>query len=164
MKNSLSFTIITIILCLFFAQSKAQSPSGENKDAGIEQNKNETKFKVITITQEEFKKKVFDYTDTAAEYKGKKPAIVDFYAEWCGPCKKLTPIMEELAKEYGNKIVIYKINTDENKELSRTLSITSIPTIYFFPVKSDPRKAIGFLTKEKLIEIINTILLPKNSK
>lgn len=165
MKKILCFAFISVLLCFFSAQSSAQTTDTKNTDktqpANSEKHTGKNKYTVIKITQEEFKKEVFDYTDTTATFKGKKPAIVDFYADWCGPCRRLAPIMEELAGEYGKEIVIYKINTDENNDLARTFEIKSILTIYFFPVKGQARKALGLLSKEQLVEIIETILLPK---
>lgn len=160
MKKIVCMFFISLFCCANLSQIQAQN-DGKGQSTDSELSQKNKKYEVIKITQEEFKKKVFDYTDSNSVYKGKKAAIVDCYADWCGPCKRLAPVLQELAKEYGDKIVFYKINTDENKELSRTLGITSIPTIYFFPVKGEPRKAIGGLSKEQLIEIIEKIVLPK---
>lgn len=115
---------------------------------------------VIKINQKEFVEKVIDYTSQDAKYLGKVPAIVDFYAEWCRPCKMLAPTLEELAAEYGGKIIIYKVNVDEEKAMSQALGIRSMPTLYFFPVDGEPTYTIGLRSKEELKEIISTELRP----
>ena len=95
----------------------------------------QVKSKVVTLTTEEFKAKVCNIDADGFKYLGKKPAIVDFYADWCGPCRAIAPTLEELAKEYGNKIVIYKVNIDASPELARAFNIRSIPAVMYFPVK-----------------------------
>lgn len=115
---------------------------------------------VIKINQKEFVEKVIDYTSQDLKYLGKVPAIVDFYAEWCRPCKMLAPTLEELAAEYGGKIIIYKVNVDEEKAMSQALGIRSMPTLYFFPVDGEPTYTIGLRSKEELKEIISTELRP----
>ena len=91
----------------------------------------------IHLTRAEFLKKIADYENHSKEWKylGDKPAIVDFYADWCGPCKMVAPILEELSKEYAGKIYIYKVNVDKEPELARDFGIQSIPTIWFVPMK-----------------------------
>lgn len=111
------------------------------------------------LTAETFKEKVFDYvTETEWKYKGDKPAIIDFYADWCSPCKMLAPILEEIDKEYNGKIQIYKINTEEEQELSYAFGIQSIPSILFIPLDDQPRMAVGALPKNNLEEIIKDVL------
>lgn len=117
--------------------------------------------KVIRLTRASFISQVYDYQKNAKvwKYEGDKPAIVDFYATWCGPCKRVAPILEELAKEYEGKIVIYKVDTDQEKELARAFGITSIPTLLFIPMKGDPQVANGALPKENLKQAIDEFLL-----
>lgn len=95
---------------------------------------------------------------TRAEFL-KKPAIVDFYADWCGPCKMVAPILEELSKEYAGKIYIYKVNVDKEPELARDFGIQSIPTIWFVPMKGEPQVNMGALSKEQLKGYIDKVLL-----
>ena len=95
-----------------------------------------------------------------AVYKGKKPAIVDFYADWCGPCKRLAPILEEINKEYGGKIVIYKVNVDKEKELAQQYAIKSIPTIFLFAKGAKPAAIQGLPSKEELKKYIEEHLKP----
>ena len=88
---------------------------------------------VITLTKAEFIKKVGDINGKEFKYKGNKPAIVDFYADWCGPCRKLSPILEEIAAEQKGKVYIYKVNTDKDPEIARAFGIRALPTLIFFP-------------------------------
>lgn len=111
------------------------------------------------LIAETFKEKVFDYVNEKEwKYKGDKPAIIDFYADWCSPCKMLAPILEEIDAEYNDKIQIYKINTEEEQELSYAFGIQSIPSILFIPLDDQPRMAVGALPKNNLEEIIKDVL------
>ena len=116
---------------------------------------------VITLTKAEFIKKVGDINGKEFKYKGNKPAIVDFYADWCGPCRKLSPILEEIAAEQKGKVYIYKVNTDKNPEIAKAFDIRALPTLIFFPKKGEPVTIKGFQSKEGIIEYINTTLLKK---
>ena len=118
------------------------------------------------LTKAEFVEKVYDYTtgDKVFKYKGDKPAIVDFYADWCGPCRKLSPILEEVAKELKDDIYIYKINTDKEPDVARAFGIRALPTLLFIPAEGEPQGYEGFLAKEQLYEAINSLLLKKEDK
>lgn len=122
--------------------------------------------KPIVMDTKMFKELVFDYDNNPTEwkYQGDKPAIIDFWAAWCAPCKKLSPILDELAVEYGEDIVIYKINVDEEKELAAKFGIRSIPTILFIPVNDKPQVAQGALPKDALKNVIDSFLLNKSDK
>ncbi len=110
------------------------------------------------LTAESFKEKVFDFeNETEWRFAGKKPAIIDFYADWCGPCKKVAPIMDELAEEYGEDIDIYKVDTEEQKQLAGMFGIRSIPSILFIPVDDQPQMVKGALPKESFENIISEI-------
>jgi thioredoxin 1 len=103
----------------------------------------------IQLTTQEFKDKVFDYQQEKEwKYKGKVPAIIDFYADWCGPCKMVAPILEELSKQYEADLVIYKVDTEKELELSSVFGIQSIPTFLFIPVVGDPMMQPGALPKK----------------
>lgn len=119
--------------------------------------------KPIHLTKTEFLEKVFDYEKNSKEwkYEGDKPAIVDFYATWCGPCKRVSPILNKLAKEYGDAIYIYKIDIDKEKELATTFGIRSVPTFLFIPMKGKPQIAQGALPKESFRKAIDEFLLTK---
>lgn len=112
------------------------------------------------LTTAEFKKYVFDYTQQKTwKYQGEKPCIIDFYTTWCGPCKRLVPVMEELAEKYCDQIVIYKVDTERERELAMYFGIRSIPTILFCPLGDNPQVAQGALPKEVLEQAIQEVLL-----
>lgn len=112
------------------------------------------------LTKETFLQKVFNYEKNQEwKYEGDKPCIVDFYADWCGPCKMIAPILEELSEEYKDKIYIYKVNTEEELELSHVFGIRSIPTLLFVPLNDQPQIAMGAMPKQTLKQIIEDILL-----
>lgn len=118
--------------------------------------------KVKKINTETFIAEVFDYKANPQKwvYKGTKPAIIDFYADWCGPCKKLSPIMDELAIKYKGQVNFYKINTDDEKELSGgVFGIRSIPSVLFIPVEGQPQMQAGLIPKDDLIRIVDNNLL-----
>lgn len=117
----------------------------------------------IHLTKADFLKKVADFETNPQEWKylGDKPCLIDFYASWCGPCKALSPILEELAAEYGDQIHIYKIDTEKEQELAAAFGIRSIPTLLFVPMEGAPQMAQGALPKSTLKEAIDSILLGK---
>lgn len=116
---------------------------------------------VVTISSKDFKTKVYDISQKNPEYLGNKPAIVDFYASWCGPCRAISPILEELAKEYGDKIVIYKVDVDASPDLAQAFGIRSIPAVLFIPMKGEHQMTVGGRSKEDFKKQIDTILLGK---
>ena len=126
----------------------------------------QTEVKAVSITKAEFLKKVANYEANPTEWKylGDKPCIVDFYTTWCGPCKRLAPIMDELAKEYAGEIYIYKVDTDKEQELAAVFGIRSIPTLLFCPIGENPQIAQGALPKEQLKEAIEKVLLKRNKE
>lgn len=118
---------------------------------------------VITLTAQGFREAVFDYTGTEEwKYKGTLPAIIDFYADWCGPCKAVAPVLEELSEEYAGRLVIYKIDTDKEEELSTLFGIQSIPTLLFIPVEGAPMLQHGALPKAAFTQVIEDKLLAKS--
>jgi len=122
----------------------------------------ETLSKPEHLTLETFKEKVFDFeANKEWKFKGEIPAIIDFYADWCGPCKRVAPIMEELAKEYDDKVKIYKIDTEVERELAGMFGIRSIPSILFIPVEGQPQMTTGALPKENFVQMIKEVLKVK---
>ncbi|UTW67038.1 thioredoxin [bacterium SCSIO 12643] len=114
----------------------------------------------IKLTTQGFKEKFFDFTQKQEwEYNDSVPAIIDFYADWCGPCKMVAPILEELSEEYDGKLNIYKVDTEVEQELSAVFGIRSIPSILFVPVNGQPMMQAGALPKEALADIINKELV-----
>lgn len=126
-----------------------------------QQVKNEVKSgEVITMNKDVFIKDVFDYQTTKEwKYKGDKPAIIDLYADWCGPCKMTAPIMKELAKEYAGKIVIYKVNVDKERELAALFNASSIPLFVFIPMNGEPQFFRGAADKATYKKAIDEFLL-----
>lgn len=110
------------------------------------------------LSKQTFLEKIFDFeNETEWKFKGERPAIIDFYADWCGPCKMVAPIMEELADEYDGKVDIYKIDTEKEQELAAAFGIRSIPSILFIPVEEKPQMAVGALPKDSFIKAIKDI-------
>lgn len=118
--------------------------------------------KTIVLNTKSFSEKVFDFNnETEWKYKGDKPAIIDFWAAWCGPCRRVAPLLEEIAAEYGGEIYVYKVNVDEEVELARAFGIRSIPTILFVPMEGTPQASLGAVPKNQLKESVETLLLNK---
>ena len=111
------------------------------------------------LTVDTFKEKVFNYENNKDwKFEGSRPAIIDFYADWCGPCKVVAPLLEELQAEYGDKLDIFKVNTEEQKELSSVFGIQSIPSLLFVPIEGQPQMAMGALPKETFKQAISEVL------
>ena len=117
------------------------------------------------LTYDTFREKVWDFEANPQEwvYKGEVPCVIDFYADWCKPCKLVEPIMKELSEEYDGKVKIYKIDTDKEKKLAGVFGIRSIPSIMFVPMNGDPSMQAGALPKSEYVRIINEIVLNKKS-
>jgi len=116
-------------------------------------------MKLEHLTNETFKEKIFNYeTNKEWKFEGNTPAIIDFYADWCGPCKVVAPILEELKAEYGDKLDIFKVNTEEQHELSSVFGIQSIPSLLFIPKEGQPQMAMGALPKETFKQAISEVL------
>ena len=112
------------------------------------------------LTKADFLEKVFNYeVNKEWKFEGELPAMIDFYADWCGPCKMVAPVLEELSKEYEGKINIYKIDTEVEQELAGAFGIRSIPSLLFIPKEGQPQMAQGALPKENLKEVIDNVLL-----
>ena len=131
---------------------------------GLINNKNkkteteEKNMKTIQLTKEEFKKKVMDY-EKEWNFIGDKPAIIDFYATWCGPCKATAPILEEIAGEYEGKLDVYKVDVDQEQELAALFGVRSIPTLLFIPKDGSPQMKVGALSRSGFEEMIKSFLL-----
>ena len=116
-------------------------------------------MKLEHLTNETFKQKIFNY-EASKEWKfeGETPAIIDFYADWCAPCRMVAPILEELKEEYGDKLDIFKVNTEEQRELASVFGIQSIPSLLFIPREGQPQMAMGALPKETFKQAIAEVL------
>ncbi len=111
------------------------------------------------LTKETFKEKVFNFEENKDwKFEGEKPCLIDFYADWCGPCKMVAPILEELSDEYNGKLNIYKIDTEQERELAGMFGIQSIPSLLFVPTEGQPQMAMGALPKDSFKKAIKDVL------
>jgi thioredoxin len=153
MKKIILSALLTSILLIgnnnLFSKSLREDPPAQ-------------KASVVYLNEESFKKMVFDYDKNKEwKYEGNMPAIIDFYADWCGPCRQLSPVVEELAKEYSGKIIVYKVDTEKESKLAQKIGITALPTLLFIPAKGKPQVSMGVLPKSSLVKAINDVLLVK---
>ena len=132
------------------SETMAQTPSGDKSDAKPEY-----------LTNETFKEKIWDYEANPQEwvYEGSEPAIIDFYADWCKPCKMVAPILDEISQDYAGKIKVYKIDTQKQRELASVFQVSSIPAFLYIPVNGKPQMDKGFKQKEAFEKIIDDFLL-----
>jgi thioredoxin len=138
--------------------------SGKTKESKIVENQQtEKSAQPIHLTKAEFQSKVANFQANSTEWKylGDKPCIIDFYATWCGPCKMVAPILDDLAKEYDGQIYIYKVDVDAEPEIAAAYGIQSIPTIFFSPMTGNPQVSQGAMQKEDFKKMITDVLLKK---
>lgn len=161
MKKTAIISLLAIFT-LTACNAKGSSPetNSESSKTEIKTTENKKTMTTVNLTKEMFLEKVADYEKNPTEWKylGDKPCIIDFYADWCGPCKAVAPVLEELAAEYGDKLIIYKIDTEVERELAGAFGIRSIPTILFCPMDGAPQSAQGALPKDSFKEAIKDIL------
>lgn len=151
------------ILSLFMLVSCGNSKKENKKTEQVQKVENVVKEEslVKSLDYKTFVKKVWDietYPDSFA-YKSKLPCMIDFYADWCGPCKRVAPIMEEIAQQYEDKIIVYKVNVDKEQKLPLIFKVKNIPTVFFLPTEGQPLSQVGALSKEEYISIINKHLI-----
>lgn len=159
MKQKLFMIAFASIVALGACSNIQQKSSQKNNSLKTENNMTKT----IHLTKADFLAKVANYEQNPDkwEYLGDKPAIIDFYADWCGPCKMVAPILDELAEEYDGQIYIYKIDTEKEQELAAAFGIRSIPTLLFVPMNEPPQMAQGALPKDAFKKAIDEVLLKK---
>lgn len=153
-----SLTLIVGIMIMLAAgciNADARSNDKKQKDAN-------TSGTVRELTSAEFNTKVYDLTKEGLDYLGTKPAIIDFTAKWCGPCQRISPILDELAKEYEGEIVIYKVDIDKNQQLAQAFGVSSIPAILYIPLEGKPSMTVGSRDKARFKSEIDTKLLGKD--
>ncbi|MBT3242029.1 MAG: redoxin domain-containing protein [Bacteroidetes bacterium] len=174
MRNKLFLFAIALSFSLLSCNQAGASAGNDLKDdqkaskISVSQQDKKVADKPIKLTKSEFLTKVMDY-ETNTEtwvYEGDKPCIIDFWADWCGPCKKAAPVLDELAKEYAGEIIIYKVNTDQERELASVFGISGIPAFLFVPMKGKPQMTSGIArthadTKKMFAGLIDEILLNK---
>lgn len=151
MKRLAFFVFLLAVVSLF-----CNGISSQNSRTSVES-------KTIKLNKATFLKKVvnFEKSPNVWKYLGDKPAVIDFYADWCGPCRRIAPVLDQLAAEYVGKVYIYKVNVDNEKEIAEAFGITALPTIVFVPMKGNPSAGTGFLPKETLRSAINELLKEK---
>ncbi len=158
--------LITGVLAAIILSACTNTGKENKQDTNLQQTetKMQTQQKTINLTKAEFLTKVANYEQSPDkwEYLGDKPCLIDFYADWCGPCKMVAPILEELAEEYKDDIYIYKIDTEAEQELAAAFGIRSIPSILFCPMGEQPQMAQGALPKDGFKQAINEVLLKKS--
>jgi thioredoxin len=162
--NVIMVVSLMLGLSIITSCSKKEEPKTESKvDSKTQSVKNinyNNKTKMEHLTAETFKSKVFDYEKNKEwKFEGKNPAIIDFYADWCGPCKMVAPVLEDLSNEYDGKVDIYKVDTEVEQELAAVFGIRSIPSILFIPKTGQPQMSAGAMQKEGFVQAINEILL-----
>ena len=168
MKNKVKGILLVVVaFSLSMVACGNQGKKNNTNTTETNSNKIETNMatttakKTINLTRAEFLTKVANFEDTPDKwvYLGDKPAIIDFYADWCGPCKMIAPILEELAAEYEGQIYIYKVDTEAEQQLAGEFGIRSIPSILFVPMGEDPQMAQGALPKDAFKQAIEEVLL-----
>lgn len=151
------FLFIITILSVFANTGCTNNSMGDNISSNANDN---DKKSLVYLTTVQFKEKVFDFEKNKEwAFAGLKPCLVDFYADWCGPCKKLNPILKELSEEYKDNIDIYKVNIDKEPALAQLFGISSIPALLFCPMNGKPSMSNGYIGKENLNKMIQDILL-----
>ena len=150
--------LVTAACILTFAAGADGQTDNKNDNT-----KQTNTMKTIALTKADFLTKVANYETNPTEWKylGDKPALVDFYASWCGPCRMVAPILEELAGEYESKIVVYKVNTEKEPDLAAAFGIRSIPSILFIPMSGKPQMLQGAMPKDAFKKAIEEYLLLK---
>jgi len=156
-QNSTDMRRAFLLLLAAAAVACGGAPAKSNE------NENKKMKKTIELTKSDFMTRVANVEATPGEWKylGDRPAIIDFYASWCGPCKAIAPVLEELAEEYGDSIVIYKVDTEREQELAAMFGIRSIPSLLFVPMEGKPQMAQGAMPKAAFREAIDKVLLNK---
>ena len=149
---------MVMIGIITYSFTRPQEDKTEKKEKPV-------KGMVVQMTGDLYLKNIADYNDTKVfKFKGDKPVVIDFYADWCGPCRMVAPLMKELAKEYEGQISIYKVNVDNEKDLASALGIQSLPTIMFIPMKGDPQVIVGAADKTTFKQAIDQVLLGNPAK
>ena len=153
-KTKCAFILSAVMVLV----SCCRNSGGDNQQ---NTNNKEKKMQTIHLTKSEFLAKVADYETSPNEWKylGDKPAIIDFYATWCGPCKATAPVLEKIAEEYDGRINVFKVDVDQEQELASIFGIQSIPSILFIPMNEKPQMATGAMRQSDFERAINDILL-----
>lgn len=159
MKHRLAICLTVLLAATIALPACAQNKKSSQTAASAETTTNHTGW-VVELTEEAFRTKVYDYQSNPNEfvYKGDKTAIVDFYADWCGPCRVLGPRLEKVVAEHNGDIILYKVNVDNCKELAARFGINSIPTLLFIPKQGKPILTQGAMPENNIRETLKTVL------
>ncbi len=156
MKKALYSSLVIILLAF------TNCSSGNSGNQGNKTKDPSSDSAVTPLTTDAFKKLVYNYAeDKNWKYEGSLPAIIDFYADWCPPCHELSPLVEEIAKEYHGKIVVYKVDTGMERALAQSLGIANLPTLLYIPMTGQPKVTLGLIPKEMIVKTINEVLLTR---
>lgn len=155
-----SFRILTVVFASIVGFAIAAC-AGNKDNNSTDPQKEKSDAAVIALTKADFLKKVYNFEANPNQWKfeGSRPAIIDFYATWCGPCKVIAPILDEISKEYAGKIDVYKVDVDKEPELAKEFNVQSIPTLLMIPMKGKSQVLQGAMSKDQLTKIINDFLL-----
>lgn len=166
MKKIIYALLISILTISCSVKASDNTLSSDTNKENNNKSKEKNKMGTIEMNKVDFLTKIHDYEKDLQNWKylGDKPALIDFYADWCGPCKQIAPILEELAAEYEGKIYIYKVNVDTEQELASVFGIRSIPSMLFIPMDGQPSMAAGAAPKTELKKNIDEILLGDDKK
>jgi thioredoxin len=161
-----STSILATLLLLTFSCGNSKSTPETNVDTSIQPDANADNNKVVQMTKALFKAKVNDFEKNPDSwiFEGSRPCVIDFYADWCRPCKMVAPLMESFADTYKGQVDIYKVNVDKERELADLFGIRSIPTVLFCPVEGKPQMSQGALSKEDYNKIITKFLLKQTTE
>jgi thioredoxin len=162
MKNRETLVALLLLFALpACANTDNQVTATGQTTSTVSPKKSPTMKATINLTEQEFLSKVVNYKENPEEwaYLGDKPCLIDFYADWCGPCKAIAPILEDIATEYAGQIYVYKVNTEKEQNLAAAFGIRSIPSLLIVPMKKQPQMAQGALPKETLRKAIQEVLL-----
>lgn len=153
-------TILSVLLLTSCGGTNKDKRDNKNLDV-TQETETDDKSLVKNIDYKYFLKNIWNlekHPDSFA-YQGKLPCMIDFYADWCGPCRKVAPIMEELAQKYEDKIIVYKVDVDKEQKLPTIFKVKNIPTVFFFPIDGQPLSQVGALSKEEYQNLINKHLI-----
>lgn len=159
--KKISFIITLSVSLLFLGCSNMKGNQEQAKTSVKKTSSTTTEVKPVELTYNDFLKKVWNFEKNPKEwvYEGTEPCVIDFYADWCGPCKRVAPIMDEMAKTYNGKVKFYKVNVDKEQKLAAVFRIQSIPAVLFTPENGKPMMQVGLLPHDTYINIINEHLL-----
>ncbi len=158
----LKLFINALIFCLLCGTLTACAQSGRKMETA-QPTVAATSFQTEKLTRAEFERKVADLNADEWKYLGEKPCVIDFYADWCGPCKQLSPLLDKAVSSFEGRVLLYKINVDEERELAAAFGIRSIPMLLYVPMDGVPQASVGLTDESSIVSTIQKVLFPKPS-